>query len=247
MKLSLQEMPVFYVYVYFLPNGDPCWIGKGSGDRYKAHLWSSPEHNKTNKDFLALLQNARDLGVELPVVIARANLTHREALDLERLMIEVVGCRRDGTGPLLNYAKGQAADQEAREKMRIANVGKKRSPEAREKMRQAKLGKKQSPDFIRKRMVWAPGSRWITDGTRDQRLVAGAPMPEGWTTGRAWGGKWITDGTRNRRTSEEVPPDGWWFGRSGDFREKISMTKRAAKLGYTIKLPSTLIKDVSTR
>lgn len=218
----------YYVYMYFLLDGSPCWVGKGSGYRFRSHLWS-PEYTKTNKDLLKLLQGAKDLGTELPVVIIRDNLTEDESFEIERLLIEAIGCRRDATGPLVNYTKGTKHDAITREKMRQANLGKKRTPEARERMRQAKLGTHQSTETIEKRLKWAPGSRWINNGTRNERLPQDEELPEGWSFGRCGtslkGMVWITDGVRNRRLPPDDPiPDGWRKGYVADFTARGAAT-----------------------
>lgn len=83
-----------YVYIVFRPNGIPCYVGKGTGDRFK-------RHNRKNAH-LRNIANAAD--GELPVVIIRDGLNNSDAYDLEKELIEIIG--REPCGPLVNKSDG---------------------------------------------------------------------------------------------------------------------------------------------
>ena len=83
----------FYVYVIFRPDGSPCYVGKGSGSRWRSrHGRSAP---------LLDLFSAHG---ELPIVKVRQRLTEREAFECERTLIGAIG--RGSNGPLLNLSPG---------------------------------------------------------------------------------------------------------------------------------------------
>lgn len=87
-----------YVYAVFRPNGIPCYVGKGKGDRWRRH----DRKRKQNPHFAAILNSA---GGDLPVVVIRSDLNDREAIHTEVALIAVIGREING-GPLVNLTDG---------------------------------------------------------------------------------------------------------------------------------------------
>lgn len=63
----------FYVYVVFRPNGEPCYIGKGTGPRWRLH----PKH-RNNPHLKRIANLAPDR--RLPTVVIRSELTEDEGV-----------------------------------------------------------------------------------------------------------------------------------------------------------------------
>lgn len=123
-----------YVYVYFRPNGVPCYVGKGTGRRWKAHQTRS-----CNPHLTAIIKAA---GGELPVVKIREGLSNAEACETERAFIAAIGRDING-GPLVNMTDG--GDGPLGRRMPIEERQRRRdvmsSPEVRAKLSAAHMGK----------------------------------------------------------------------------------------------------------
>jgi len=91
-----QERRDFYVYVLFRPNGIPCYVGKGSGQR-----WRRRDRHKRNPHLGHIIRLA---GADLPAVIVRDGLAEHEAFDTEQAFIAAIG--REPSGPLVNLSDG---------------------------------------------------------------------------------------------------------------------------------------------
>lgn len=136
----------FYIYAYLRRDGTPYYIGKGKSDR----AWQDHRYKSRTGNYM--------LGVHTPpdnrIVIMESGLTEIGAFSLERRMIRWYGRKdnRSEPGILLNKTDGgdgvygYVATDKTREKLRIANTGKKQSPEEVERKRQRQLGQKYSPE-----------------------------------------------------------------------------------------------------
>lgn len=87
-----------YVYAVLRPSGEPCYIGKGSGPRWKRHRARA----RVNAHYAAILAQA---GGVLPVVMIATGLTEHEAFALERDLTLLVRIESAG-GPLVNCGHG---------------------------------------------------------------------------------------------------------------------------------------------
>lgn len=87
----------FYVYVIFRPNGIPCYVGKGRGDRMQAH--------KRRKGNLHLAAIYAMNGGALPAVKVRCDLSESEAFETECALIAALGREPHG-GVLVNLTDG---------------------------------------------------------------------------------------------------------------------------------------------
>lgn len=88
----------FYVYILFRPwNCDPCYVGKGKGDRWKHHF-----RRPRNPHLAAIIKRA---GGDLPVVILHEGLDETTALAYEVALIAAIGRKAHG-GSLVNLTDG---------------------------------------------------------------------------------------------------------------------------------------------
>jgi hypothetical protein len=117
----------FYVYIYFRLNGIPCYIGKGSGLRWRRHNW-----NSGNPHLKAIAKQARG---KLPVIIIRDGLTADEAFAIEVAFIAAIGRADLGTGPLVNLTDGgdgtSNLTEETRRRIAVATAERMKDPDAR--------------------------------------------------------------------------------------------------------------------
>lgn len=152
-----QERCDFYVYVIFRPDGEPCYVGKGMGGRWKQHV------NRASNKALKAIYSAS--GGDLPIVKVREDLTNEEACETEMRFIVAIGRADLDGGPLVNLTDGGegapgyrhtpeyiAACRERRLSdpqrlnLRLLNLGKKQSTETIAKRSAALLGKTCSPE-----------------------------------------------------------------------------------------------------
>lgn len=145
----------FYVYVIFRPNGVPCYVGKGQGGRWRAHVKNS--HNMHLLRIYALADR------KLPIVKIREDLSEAAAFETEIALISAMGRADRGNGPLVNLtdggdgASGHTKSAECRAKISAKNKGIKRTAAQIEQMRKNSLGRKQSEETIRKRVAVITG------------------------------------------------------------------------------------------
>lgn len=146
---------IFYVYVLFRPwNGEPFYVGKGKGERWLR--FGRPD----NKHFRRIVAKAKRLGLEIPSVKVRDDLTESEAFATERALIGAIG--RGKNGPLVNLTdggdgvSGRIVTEKEKADKRALYTGRPLSPEHRaaisaaQKGRQYTLGHKLSPEHIAK-------------------------------------------------------------------------------------------------
>jgi len=186
----------FYVYVYFRGDGSPCYVGKGSGRRWKVHL-SRP----LNRHLANLVTAANG---DLPVVIVHSGLTNEQACEIEIALIRAIG-RKENGGPLVNQTDGgdgvrgrQQSDEERERrrqimnkpevlaKLRVSHLGKpsprrgqKVSELSRARMSAAQIGKIQSAQTIEKRAAKQRGQKRSADfSLRQSQFWTGKPKSE---------------------------------------------------------------------
>ena len=140
----------FYVYVIFRPNGVPCYVGKGRGDRWFVH--KKLRHRHHNKHLANIIAKA---GGDLPLVKIRDGLIEAQAFEIERAIIAAIGREAKG-GSLVNLTDGgegasgrpqKPISEETRMRLRISHLGKKQTEETKEKRAQKNRGKKRSPEW----------------------------------------------------------------------------------------------------
>lgn|ERR1039458_1620726 len=92
---------MFYVYVIFRPNGIPCYVGKGKGNRWMGDTARS----RYNPHFAAIIKKAKMDNQELTRIKVRENLTEDDAFQIEVALIAAIGRRKNG-GCLVNMTDG---------------------------------------------------------------------------------------------------------------------------------------------
>jgi hypothetical protein len=133
---------MYYTYAYLREDKTPYYIGKGKGNR--VNETRGRPCNKPPKDRILILKD---------------NLTEEEAFKHEIYMISIFGRKDIKTGILHNKtdggdgASGAIISQETKEKLRLSNIGKKRSDETRKNISIAKTGIKDSEETkLKKRL-----------------------------------------------------------------------------------------------
>lgn len=115
----------YYVYAYLRENGEPYYIGKGFGRRAFAN------HKRKDGHMIKVPDPKR-------IQILEQNLTNVGACAIERRLIRWYGKKFDGTGILTNIKDGgdgggptgHKMSEEQKQKLRIINLGKKKSAES---------------------------------------------------------------------------------------------------------------------
>jgi len=156
----------FYVYAYLRQDNTPYYIGKGKQTR----AWSK-----------------HDGGIHPPkdktkIVILEANLTNLGALAIERRMIRWYGRKDLETGILRNLTDGgdgscsYIATQKTREKISMANSGRKLKPRTKEHsvaLSKSLVGRKLGDDQLKKlkgRVPWNKGVKGYLTQTNESNL-----------------------------------------------------------------------------
>ena len=129
---------IYYIYSYLREDHSPYYIGKGSGRRAYT---KGPKEVKPPRD-------------KSRVRILKADLTEEEAFLLEKLYILMFGRIDLGTGILRNKSDGGDGSS-----------GAIRSPEFREKLRQANLGKKR-PQWVYDKIAASNKGKKVSEETR---------------------------------------------------------------------------------
>lgn len=159
-------MGAFYVYQYRRPWGDrePCYIGKGKGDRWRYHERLGVRH--PNKAFAAIFIEAQRHGAALIREKLREGLTEDEALDIERSLISQLGLAAEG-GPLVNLTRGGQGIS-----------GLKHRAESKQKIGEYWKGRKRTPEESAKLSAWQTGRKLSDETKRKLSAAARARSPE---------------------------------------------------------------------
>jgi hypothetical protein len=138
----------FYVYLLFRPwNGEPCYVGKGQGER--VHWHSSIGGAHYNKRLANILKKA--VG-PLPFEIIHTTDDEEEAFFFEILLIAHFGRADLGLGPLCNRTDGGEGVSNpgpgTLQKLKNRVVGEWADPEGREKKMTGLLAALERPEVI---------------------------------------------------------------------------------------------------
>jgi hypothetical protein len=89
----------YHLYIYFRPNGVPCYVGIGRNKRWLDHL----KKGSGNRHLKAIIALA---GGTTPHVKIRDGMTKAQAIEAEIALIAAIGRKDLGTGPLVNLTDG---------------------------------------------------------------------------------------------------------------------------------------------
>jgi hypothetical protein len=178
-KTLTPNLPIFYVYVLFRPNGVPCYVGKGYGNRLYNHEQRARRGTHENKHLARIIMKA---GGSIPAVIIRDQLTEVQALEIEVAFIAAIGRADQHRGPLTNMTDGGdgqtgwVPSQETRRKISKSNTGKILSIEARAKMSAVRKGKS-------KHSAWCKA---IGDAQKDKVIPESARIKMQASSAKRW-------------------------------------------------------------
>lgn len=152
-KLERQD---FYVYVLFRPDtAEPFYVGKGCGRRIRR---SANDKNNVHKS--RIVSQAKERGLDIPVVMVAHGLSEPVAFEYESAWITAIG--REPSGPLVNRMDGGAnppsscgrkLKAETIEKMRRAAKGRRPSPQCIAAVKSSQTGRKRSKQQIEKQRI----------------------------------------------------------------------------------------------
>lgn len=182
----MTDAAIFYVYLISRLDGQPLYVGKGKGNRWRHH----GKYGR-NKHLLYIMAQAKAEGRELPRMKIREGLTEDKAFEYERAVIAFFGREDLGTGMLVNLTEGgdgpsgyRYSDEErARHSERMKN--RTMSPDWRANVSAGLKGKKKTPEHIAAAAVGQRGSKkshgwWSTEeGRAKQRQNNPTPFKKG--------------------------------------------------------------------
>lgn len=203
----------FYAYIHCRPDGTPFYVGKGNDNRVKRiKRINNPHHlNIINK-----------YGAKNILVGKMECSTEEISFDLERGLIKRLRAMRINIANLTDGGEGVSGlimPDEAREKMRLAKVGKSLSKEHIEKIRKANKGKSISEESrskissSRRGMVFSDEhKRKLGIAKRGKKL---SDEHKNKLRDAIVGRYWITDGICSKMIkASDFVPDGWRRGRA---------------------------------
>lgn len=121
----------FYVYAFLRPDGTPCYIGKGKGNR-----WRHDGKYGRNLHLRRIIANAKESGQPLERIKLIENMSEADALSMEAFFIAAVGREAQG-GPLVNLTDGGE----------VGPTGYKHPPELRARHSANRKGRIESPEW----------------------------------------------------------------------------------------------------
>jgi hypothetical protein len=157
MKTLLEDRR-FYVYVYLDPRKpgqfkydefsfdfEPFYVGKGKEERYIQHLLNAckDENRKKNSRLFSKIRKIK-LTIDPKIIKIKDCLTEKQAFDLEKKIIDLIGRKNIG-GPLFNIAPGgegtSKVSQITRDKLATKSKNHRHSEKTKDKMSKMKKGK----------------------------------------------------------------------------------------------------------
>jgi hypothetical protein len=203
----------FYAYIHCKPDGTPFYVGKGNENRIKRiKRVSNPHHtNIVNK-----------YGIENILVGKMECSTEAISLSLERGLIKRLKIMGFDIANLTDGGEGVSGlvmSENAKEKMRLAKVGKKLSKEHIEKIRNSNTGRSISEESRKKLSLSRLGIVFSDDHKSKLRAAKiGIKFSDEHRknlSAAIAGRYWITNGVGSKMIkANDVIPDGWRRGRA---------------------------------
>ena len=182
------ERNIFYVYVYldtrkpgkyiygdYSFDYEPFYVGKGTGDRSKSHLWETAGRNTNQYKFNKIQKIKKETGKNPIVILVKENLFEKESYELEIKYITTVGRYDLKKGPLTNHSDGgdgpKNLSQETRDKMSTSRMGKKHSEETKDKISNGNKHRKPKEEYIVKYGIEAYKSLILTKDEVNKKYI----------------------------------------------------------------------------
>ncbi len=226
----------FYIYILFRPwNFQPCYVGKGSGDRWMTHNWSREKH--PNPHLANIYKKAKG---PLPCVILHEGLIEELAFEYERALVAAIGRVANG-GPLANQTDGgeglsgmifseehkrgisqskkgiRTVSDEGIEQIRLKLTGLKQSKETIVKRANSLRGKPQKPEVVQARAKNLTGKK--RTGQALENIRAGRKVSPEVEASRVEKFKAKVTGrkpTPEARASQQAGIDAYWARRRAE-------------------------------
>jgi hypothetical protein len=154
----------FYVYAILRPDGTPCYIGKGKGNRLR--------HNGKygrNAHLLRIIANAKAAGTPVDRVKLIEDVSEPDALALEAFFIAAIGREAHG-GPLVNLTDG--GDN--------GPVGYKHPPELRARHSAIRKGRGLTPEWRAAIAAGMPKTKTVEHIANAANARRGVKNKSGW-------------------------------------------------------------------
>lgn len=166
----------FYVYELRDPDGVVFYVGKGKGQRWKAHKYEA-EKGKTCRKLYNKIRKLWKTGRDFQSVKVFESHDETEAFNEERRLIALYGrenlCNLTDGG---EGASGAIRSKEARAALSLRRKGVKASEETRQRMREGNKNRKRpSRETIEKRAMCLRGVKWT-----DERKAKLSKTRQGW-------------------------------------------------------------------
>lgn len=164
----------FYVYVLTRPCGSPFYVGKGTGERFTAHLQPHDVKYGKNSHKTRIIQKIIADGGTVGVVFDSFHRKEESAFEREKSLILEIGRVDLKTGPLTNKragGEGNIPGPETRRKIGEKSKGRKHSEETKAKISAVHKGRKHSATQIENRAATRRG-RKLTAEHREKLAAA---------------------------------------------------------------------------
>jgi len=104
---SLESKKEYYVYGLIDPiDNELFYVGKGIGNRVYDHLTEVYLEGRGNKDKIERIENIVNMGLDVNIKYFAKNLSERDALILEEIIVFRIGRKWLGFGNLTNWESG---------------------------------------------------------------------------------------------------------------------------------------------
>ena len=194
----------FYTYILYRPDGDPFYVGKGQGNRYRAC--------GGNTHAMSVAKQITDNGEKIEYLLIPME-TEEKAYAEEIRLITLFGRRDLGTGCLCNHSDGGEGpgNLSPEGRLKMSRLGMKHTEEAKERMSQARMGN-----------TYAKGKHWnLSEETKEKHRIAGLGRRHSETTIQKFKDRVYSEETRKKMSDSAKR-------RAADPEEKVLRSQRAA-------------------
>lgn len=211
----------FYVYAILRPDGTPCYIGKGKGNR-----WRHDGKDGRNLHLLRIIAGAKASGQPLERIKLIENVSETDSLSMEAFFIAAMGRQAHG-GPLVNLTDGGE----------IGPTGYRHPPELRARHSANRKGRIVSPEW------GAAISAGLKGKPKTPQHIAAASAAQRGTTKKS--GWWSSEEGRAKQRANNPGHSGQKH--SADSRKLIRFARMRQDARTKVKTSSAWINRNSVR